>query len=101
MDTIDASQYQACSLSASYREYLTKLASKLDEMMMSSLVKEGASSTGQGSSALLINLGPVWNDVVADMRICVWQMQDCIWVSPAGLGLINLGTLASICSRIH
>ena len=101
MDTIDASQYQACSLSASYREYLTKLASKLDEMMMSSLVKEGASSTGQGSSALLINLGPVWNDVVADMRICVWQMQDCIWESPAGLGLINLGTLASICSRIH
>jgi hypothetical protein len=101
VDTIDASQYQACSLSASYREYLTKLASKLDEMMMSSLVKEGASSTGQGSSALLINLGPVWNDVVADMRICVWQMQDCIWESPAGLGLINLGTLASICSRIH
>ena len=101
MDTIDGSQYQACSLSASYREYLTKLASKLDEMTMSSLVKDGASSAGQGSSALLINLGPVWNDIVADMRICVWQMQDCIWESPAGLGLIDLGALASICSRIH
>ena len=102
MDTIDASQYQACSLSASYREHLEKLAAKLDAMTSSSLEKDGASSAGHhGSSALLINLGPVWKDIIADMRICVWQMQDCIWESPAGLGLINLGALASICSRIH
>ena len=100
VDTVDASHFQACSISASYGLYLEGLRIKLDELSQARQNLSGAPSTST-SSALLINLGPVWNDVIVDMRICVWQMQDCIWESPAGLGLMGLSTLASICSRIH
>ena len=84
---VTAESHQTCSLSAEYRLFLNSIARKL------------ASKEANGSS-LLMNLGPVWNDVL-DLKTCVWQMQDCVWESPSGLGICPLDTLASICGRIH
>ncbi|KAI8111426.1 hypothetical protein M9435_003927 [Picochlorum sp. BPE23] len=84
---VTAESHQTCSLSAEYRSFLNSIARKL------------ASKAANGSS-LLMNLGPVWNDVL-DLKTCVWQMQDCVWESPSGLGICPLDTLASICGRIH
>jgi hypothetical protein len=80
--------FQSCSMEEEYKNFLRTCVSKVGLKKLSN------------SSALLIHLGPVWNDVV-DLKICVWQMQDCIWESPAGLGICPLEALSSICGRIH
>jgi len=74
-------------MSTGYRQYLESLAAQLD-------------SRDSASSALLINLGPVW-DSMCDLKLCMWQAQDCKWEEPAGMGLCPLETLSSICARIH
>lgn len=74
-------------MSPEYQLFLDSLANQLE-------------AREKSSSALLINLGPSW-DGMFDLRICMWQAQDCIWEDPAGMGICPLDTLTGICARIH
>lgn len=78
---------QSCSVSPEYQGFLDSLANQLEARETS-------------SSALLINLGPSW-DGMFDLRICMWQAQDCTWEDPAGIGICPLDTLTGICARMH
>eukprot|EP00890_Picochlorum_soloecismus_P003774 jgi/Picsp_1/4398/NSC_01904-R1_gtpase effector dia diaphanous len=78
---------QSCSVSPEYQGFLDSLANQLE-------------ARDTSSSALLINLGPSW-DGMFDLRICMWQAQDCTWEDPAGIGICPLDTLTGICARIH